>query len=375
MALFLTKAGLAALVEAEESGTKLQATHMALGDGNGSVPEHTTSSPSLINEVWRGALQSITINEQGDTDAGKQVVFEAHVPINAGGWYIREVALYAGGVLLAIGTHPVMWKPAPEEPTKMEHVIKAPVTFSNADSVSLIVDPAVVLASQQFVNNKISEHNVAETAHADLRKLFGGHNHDEEYYTQAQVDALLSAKHIVPVGHIYPVPFPLNELPEHHYFPNGEGLLKTSGAGKTLLSMSFAYKTAHHVTENATHVFLPNVFDEEGRGYFPRFVDGQTRLVGSTEGSASPNISGILSLSDQTNTHCRIRVIEATGAFQGRLESGPTAGFHAAVNLNNIFRSATFEASRSSEVYCGTNEVRSSNYGFTPAIYLPPLEA
>lgn len=169
MALFLTKAGLAALVEAEESGTKLQATNMALGDGNGSVPEHTTSSTSLINEVWRGALQSITINEQGDTDAGKQVVFEAHVPINAGGWYIREVALYAGDVLLAIGTHPVMWKPAPEEPTKMEHVIKAPVTFGNADAVSLIVDPAVVLASQQFVKDELSKHDGNPNAHPEMQ--------------------------------------------------------------------------------------------------------------------------------------------------------------------------------------------------------------
>ncbi|WP_430735220.1 phage tail protein [Halodesulfovibrio aestuarii] len=169
MALFLTKAGLAALVEAEESGTKLQATHMALGDGNGSVPEHTTSSPSLINEIWRGALQSITINEQGDTDAGKQVVFEAHVPINAGGWYIREVALYAGEVLLAIGTHPVMWKPAPEEPTKMEHVIKAPVTFGNADAVSLIVDPAVVLASQQFVKDELAKHDGDPNAHPEMQ--------------------------------------------------------------------------------------------------------------------------------------------------------------------------------------------------------------
>ncbi|MFA9394775.1 MAG: phage tail protein [Halodesulfovibrio sp.] len=177
MALILTKAGLAALVEAEESGTKLQATHMALGDGNGSVPEHTTSSPSLINEVWRGALQSITINEQGDSDAGKQVVFEVHVPINAGGWYIREAALYAGDVLLAIGTHPVMWKPAPEEPTKMEHVIKAPVTFGNAGAVSLIVDPTVVLASQEFVNEQLAEHNGSQDAHPHLKKLLDQHTH------------------------------------------------------------------------------------------------------------------------------------------------------------------------------------------------------
>lgn len=169
MSLILTQAGLAALAEAESTGTKVQATHMAVGDGGGATPEHTGASLALVNEKWRGALQSIIINEQGETEAGKQVVFEVHVPMDVGGWYIRECALYADDVLLAIGPHPTLYKPAPEDPTKMEHIIKAPITFGNADVVSLIVDPAVVLGSQEFVANSVAAHDANDASHADIR--------------------------------------------------------------------------------------------------------------------------------------------------------------------------------------------------------------
>ena len=180
MALILTKAGLAALAAAESSGTKVQATHMAVGDGNGSTPEHTSSSTALVNEVWRGELQSITVNEEGETEAGQQVVFEAHIPITTGGWYIRECALYAGTTLLAIGPHPTLYKPDPDDATKVEHVIKAPITFGNADTVSLVVDPTVVLASQEHVATRISEHNEAEDAHQDIRAAGDDHASDTD---------------------------------------------------------------------------------------------------------------------------------------------------------------------------------------------------
>lgn len=166
MALILTQAGLAALAAAEASGAKIQATHMAVGDGGGSTPEFTSASTGLVNEVWRGALQSITANEA-------QVTFEAHIPLTTGGWYIRECALYADDLLLAIGQHPPLYKPDPDDATKVEHVIKAPVAFANAGVVSLLVDPTVILASQTYVANKVGEHNEDEDAHQDIRGAVG----------------------------------------------------------------------------------------------------------------------------------------------------------------------------------------------------------
>ncbi|MEZ6853123.1 phage tail-collar fiber domain-containing protein [Halodesulfovibrio aestuarii] len=190
----------------------------------------------------------------------------------------------------------------------------------------------------------------------------GNHSHDDVYYTQGQVDALLAVKHIVPVGHIYPVPFLPDELPQHHYVPNGEGLLKTSGAGKTLLAMSAAYKTAHCVTENATHVFLPNVFDENGDGFFPRFVDGVNRNVGSTQRDAIQNITG------QFDKILCNDFVSASGAFHISSQVATSA------ELSGDGERCTFDFD-ASRVVPTAHENRPKSYGFTPAIYLPPLES
>ncbi|MFA9396345.1 MAG: phage tail protein [Halodesulfovibrio sp.] len=164
-------------------------------------------------------------------------------------------------------------------------------------------------------------------------------------------------------GHIYPVPFPPNELPAHHYVPNGEGLLKTSEAGRALLGMSTAYKTAHRVTTNSTHVFLPNVFDSNGDGYFPRFADGVGRKVGSKQGDAIRNIKGqmLMQHGESKNNYQNGAIFAAGESLSG------------ATGSSTILRSGFgFDASR---VVPTSHENRPKNYGFTPAIYLPPLES
>ncbi|OIQ51042.1 hypothetical protein BerOc1_02987 [Pseudodesulfovibrio hydrargyri] len=162
MSLILTKAGLNAYAQSEATGIKLQATHMAVGDGGGAPVSHTDTSEALVNETWRGELQSI------DVAASGEVEFTGHIPITVGGWYIREVALYADDTLLALGGHPETWKPAPEAPDKVELVITAPVKFANADNINLTVDTTKVLASQEYVAGKIEQHNASEDAHAAL---------------------------------------------------------------------------------------------------------------------------------------------------------------------------------------------------------------
>jgi phage-related tail fiber protein len=168
MSLILTQAGLAAYAQADATGVKLQATHMAAGDGGGQAVAHTSDSTALVRETWRGELQEITVAASGEVE------FVAHVPISVGGWCIREVAIYADDVLLAVGAHPQLWKPAPESPDKVELVITAPVKFANAATLSLTVDTTKVLASQKHVVEKIDEHDQDEQAHAFLQGLIAG---------------------------------------------------------------------------------------------------------------------------------------------------------------------------------------------------------
>jgi len=173
MALIITADGIDALASAESTGVKLQATHMAVGDGNGNAAAHTSESPSLINERWRGELQEIKKKNAGEVE------FTAHVPFTVGDWYVREVAIYAGDVLLAIGSHPEVWKPAPEAPDKLELLICAPVVFGNTDNISVTVDSTKVLASQEHVAEEIAKHNDSGTAHAGVFDAVAAHIGDK----------------------------------------------------------------------------------------------------------------------------------------------------------------------------------------------------
>lgn len=177
---------------------------------------------------------------------------------------------------------------------------------------------------------------------------------------------------LVPAGHIYPVPFPPDELPEHHYMPNGEGLLKESEAGRRLLAMSTAYKTAHRITENETHVFLPNVFDENGNGYFVRFVDGVARRVGARQGDGIRNITGDFFVRGTTESPYNT-ITGSTGAFTHLApETNITKHYGFEKGTAHCRNAITFDASK---VVPTADENRPKNYGFTPAIYLPPLES
>ncbi|NDV18282.1 hypothetical protein GO013_02480 [Pseudodesulfovibrio sp. JC047] len=187
MSLILTKAGLNAYAQAEVTGTKLQATHMATGDGNGQSVSHTSQSTELAHETWRGSLQRIEITASGEVE------FEGHVPLTVGGWYIREVAIYAGEVLLAIGSHPEVWKPDPEAPEKVELVITAPVKFDNAAIINLTVDTTKVLASQEMVVGTVAQHNEDNNAHAGALSTLKDHPADpnaHELLFQAMAQAI-----------------------------------------------------------------------------------------------------------------------------------------------------------------------------------------
>ncbi len=195
MSLILTKAGLAAYAQAEATGIKLQATHMAVGDGGGEAVAHTSDSLALVNEVWRGALQEITVAPSGEVE------FIAHVPVTVGGWYIRELAVYGADTLLAVGAHPELWKPDPTAPDKVELEITAPIKFDNAATLNLVVDTTKVLASQSHVAVKIAEHDAAPEAHGDLLADKADVDHTHEMPDVSGLGAALASKADVGHGH------------------------------------------------------------------------------------------------------------------------------------------------------------------------------
>ena len=82
----ITTRGQAKLATAIASGTPVNATHIAVGDGNGNATTPAVSQTALVREVYRTNVSSISVNPQDSS----QVIFEAVIAANVGGWTARE---------------------------------------------------------------------------------------------------------------------------------------------------------------------------------------------------------------------------------------------------------------------------------------------
>ncbi len=122
----------------------------ALGDG-AALPDPTAKA--LQNEVWRGPINTIA----PDVDNPTWLVIEAHVPPQDGGFTIREFGIYTDdGILFAIGNHPETYKPTLAEGTGIDLVVRPICAVSNATSVTLLTDPAIVMASKKYVDDTVA---------------------------------------------------------------------------------------------------------------------------------------------------------------------------------------------------------------------------
>lgn len=94
------------------------------------------------------------------------------------------------------------------------------------------------------------------------------------------------------VGEIRLLPFRHDELPAGWHFCNGERFLLTSPQGEALSGLSENFRADWGLEEDLCSISLPNLFHEDGRGCFPRPVDGLTRQVGASQEDAIRNITG-----------------------------------------------------------------------------------
>ena len=145
----LTNIGKAKLANAQITGQTVDLIEIAVGDGNGSYYEPTESQEELVNEVWRGNINQIT----NDSENPNWIVLETIIPITDGGFTIREVGVFDDdGDMIAIGKYPETYKPILDEGAGKDLYVRMILEVSNASSVTLKIDPAVVLASRAYVD-------------------------------------------------------------------------------------------------------------------------------------------------------------------------------------------------------------------------------
>ncbi|EOM6519941.1 phage tail protein [Escherichia coli] len=152
----ITTAGAAKLAAATTtSGQKVNITHMAVGDGNGNLPEPSPSQTALINEVWRGTLNKITQNSK----APNQVIAELVIPPEVGGFWMRELGLYdSAGTLIAVASMAESYKPQLTEGSGRAMTCRMIIIISDINAVSLSVDSTTIMATQDYVDDKLAEH-------------------------------------------------------------------------------------------------------------------------------------------------------------------------------------------------------------------------
>ncbi|AIE65594.1 phage tail protein [Enterobacter hormaechei] len=152
----ITKAGAEKLAAATvPNGKKVNFTAMAVGDGGGTLPVPDPNQTKLVKEVWRHALNKISQDKKNKN----YVVAELLIPPETGGFWMRELGLYDDtGTLIAVGNMAESYKPALAEGSGRAQTVRMVIMVSDIESVELTIDTSTVMATQDYVDDKLAEH-------------------------------------------------------------------------------------------------------------------------------------------------------------------------------------------------------------------------
>ncbi|SFT96101.1 phage tail protein [Halomonas saccharevitans] len=178
----LTDVGQAKLANAVALGSTIDITELAVGDGGGSLPTPDSSATALVNEVRRAPINTSTT----DPDNPSWIVVEQVLPPDVGGWTIREIGIFdVDGDLIGIGNYPETYKPVLAEGSSRTQTVRFVLEVSDTAAVTLKVDPSVVLATREYVDQERAEHESSRNHPAATEAAQGM----SEIATQTETDA------------------------------------------------------------------------------------------------------------------------------------------------------------------------------------------
>lgn len=152
----ITTAGAAKLAAATApGGRKVNITTMPVGDGGGKLPVPDAGQTGLIHEVWRHALNKISQDKRNSN----YIIAELVIPPEVGGFWMRELGLYDdAGTLIAVANMAESYKPTLAEGSGRSQTCRMVIIVSSVASVELTIDTTTVMATQDYVDGKIAEH-------------------------------------------------------------------------------------------------------------------------------------------------------------------------------------------------------------------------
>ncbi|EMJ8379835.1 phage tail protein [Escherichia coli] len=140
---------------AAPDGKPVRLTHMAVGDGGGTLPTPDSKQTRLVHEVWRHTVNRIIL----DATHQNRIIAELVIPPETGGFWIREIGVFdEHGDLIAVGNTAESYKPAVAEGSGRAQTFRTILTVSSTATVALTVDNTMVMATVDYVNDKLKEH-------------------------------------------------------------------------------------------------------------------------------------------------------------------------------------------------------------------------
>ncbi|WP_304341621.1 phage tail protein, partial [Metaclostridioides mangenotii] len=167
----LTEIGKAKIANATVLGEEVNITKFQVGDSNGQYYNPSETQTALKNKVWESNITSIAPDENNPS----WIVIFATIPGNVGGFNIREAGVFdSEGNLIAVSKLPETYKPTADNGSTKDLTIKIILEVSNAEVVTIKVDPTVILASKKDLQVLETKMNTKiDTTKSDLETKIG----------------------------------------------------------------------------------------------------------------------------------------------------------------------------------------------------------
>ncbi|EAA2745205.1 phage tail protein [Escherichia coli] len=152
----ITNTGAKKLAQAAApDGKPVRLTHMAVGDGGGTLPSPDSKQTRLVHEVWRHTVNRVFL----DATHQNRIIAELVVPPETGGFWIREIGVFdEHGDLIAVGNTAESYKPTVAEGSGRAQTFRTILTVSSTATMALTVDNTMVMATVDYVDDKLKEH-------------------------------------------------------------------------------------------------------------------------------------------------------------------------------------------------------------------------
>ncbi|EFE2298747.1 phage tail protein [Escherichia coli] len=140
---------------AAPDGKPVRLTHMAVGDGGSTLPTPDSKQTRLVHEVWRHTVNRVIL----DATHQNRIIAELVIPPETGGFWIREIGVFdEHGDLIAVGNTAESYKPTVAEGSGRAQTFRTILTVSSTATVALTVDNTMVMATVDYVDDKLKEH-------------------------------------------------------------------------------------------------------------------------------------------------------------------------------------------------------------------------